>query len=426
MCKNNKLKESLQSLSQSTYLLLNKELHLADSYKNDSSSVSIGIVLCKIEPKMKEIPEFNICTELMTQDHKIKTLQGKLVGTYSGLSSVPDEETCILSFLKQVYQTSKKYNQIIFDKEYQSFEDLFYSEHFVLKDTATLYNFSFNKNELVLGHEISIRKAEKQISQEQEYLESKHNPYSFFTKSSYVIERNYRKKKIIGANTDIDAAKNVSELSETHDLFDLVINSLRILKSSAVYRDHRIKTEQITFHPFGSTITRSPVFENTVLGEECKIKKTDVALLCEIFDFLCNENDSRFKVALRRLSLGIERKNLEDKLIDYMIGLEALYLPDGNAELSFRLSVRAAFLLSSKIKRKNTYNFLRKIYDIRSSIVHGNKYELNIEDIKELEELLRKSVILWIKDKNNFSITEKTNSGKVKHEGKLDTILFDI
>lgn len=360
------------------------------------------------------------------QDDKIKALQGKLVGTYSGSSSVPDEETCILSFLKQVYLASRKYDPIIFDKEYQSFENLFYSEHLVFKDTANLYNFSFNKNELELEHEISIRKAEKQINQEPEYLDSKHNPYSFFTKSSYVIERNYKKKKIVGADTNINAAKSSSELSETNDLFDLVINSLRILKSSAVYRDHRIKTEQITFHPFGHTITRSLVFENTVLGEECKIKTTDVALLCEIFDFLCTENDSRFKVALRRLSLGIERENLEDKLIDYMIGLEALYLPDGNAELSFRLSVRAAFLLSSKIKRKNTYNFLKKMYNVRSSIVHGNKYELNIEDIKKLEELLRKSVILWIKDKNNFSITEKTKSGKVKHEGKLNTILFDI
>jgi len=295
----------------------------------------------------------------------------------------------------------------------------------VLKDTATLHNFSFSKNELKLGHGITIRKTKKTI-QEQEYLENKHNWHLSLTKSLYVLERNYEEKKIIGADTNIDTANRVSKLSETSDLFDQVINSLRLLKPSAVYRNHRIKTEYITFHPFRSTIIRSPIFENTVLGEECKIKKTDVALLCEIFDFLCNENDSRFKIASRRLSLGIERKNLEDKLIDYMIGLEALYLPDGNAELSFRLSVRVAFLLSSKIERKNTYEFLRKIYDVRSSIVHGNKYELNIEDIRRLEELLRKSVILWIKDKNNFSITEKTNSGKVKKEGKLSTILFDI
>ncbi|MEQ1779492.1 MAG: hypothetical protein ABL863_13205 [Nitrosomonas sp.] len=98
----------------------------------------------------------------MMLEDKIKALQGELVGTFSGLSSVPDEETCILSFLKQVYLASRKYDQAIFDKKYQLFEDLFYSERLVFKDTANLYNFSFNKNELALGHEISIRKAEKQ------------------------------------------------------------------------------------------------------------------------------------------------------------------------------------------------------------------------------------------------------------------------
>lgn len=65
MFKNSNLKESLQSLTQATYLLFNKELYLADSYKKDSSSDRIAIVVHKTEPKIKEIPEFNICTKLM-------------------------------------------------------------------------------------------------------------------------------------------------------------------------------------------------------------------------------------------------------------------------------------------------------------------------------------------------------------------------
>jgi hypothetical protein len=279
---------------------------------------------------------------------------------------------------------------------------------------------------LTLGHGVIIRKTIKSISQEEEYIERMNRPHSFFSESSYVIERNCKRKKIIGDSTDKDQAEIILELSETDDLFDLVINSLRILKPSGVYRDHRIKTENITFHPYGGTSIRSHIFENITIGEKCSIETTDIDSLSKIFDFLCNENDSRFKVARRRLSLGVERKNPEDKLIDYMIGLEALYLPDGNAELSFRLSVRVAFLMFPETNKKDTFNFLRRIYEVRSSIVHGNKYELNTEDIKRLEELLRKSVLLWIEDKNNFSVTEKTNSGKVKTEGKLDTMLFDF
>jgi hypothetical protein len=128
MYRNKKLKESLQLLSKTTYSLLNKKPRPVDSCKDDSSNIILAFH--RIEPKIKEISEFKICTELMAQDGKIKALQGKLVGTCSGLSSVPNEETCILSFLERVYQTSRKYDQIIFDKEYRSFENLFYSENY--------------------------------------------------------------------------------------------------------------------------------------------------------------------------------------------------------------------------------------------------------------------------------------------------------
>jgi hypothetical protein len=86
-----------------------------------------------------------------------------------------------------------------------------------------------------------------------------------------------------------------------------------------------------------------------------------------------------------------------------MIGLETLYMPDGNAELSFRLSIRVAFLLSPPPNRKDTFDFLKKMYNVRSKIVHGSEYDLKADDVSKLEELLRKSVILWIKNKNSFS-----------------------
>lgn len=404
MCNNKKLKESLQSLSKSVYQLFAEELHLEDDYQNDSLHISFA--LYKLESRIKEIREFNICVELMAQDEQIKALQGKLVGTYSGASSVRDEETCLLSFIKQIYFESKKYDQAIFDKKYFSFEELFYSDHLAFKDTVNLYNFSFDNTEIMLGHGLIIRKAIKPVDEQQDYAAIKYRPHILFSESSFVIERNYKRKKIVGESIEKDEAKINFELSETGDLFDLVINSLRLLKSSAVYRDHQIKSENITFHPLGGTIVRFPAFENTVVGEHCDIESADTAMLCSIFDFLYNEKDNRFRVALRRLSLGMERKNPEDKLLDYMIGLETLYMPDGNAELSFRLSVRVAFLLSLSKDRKETFDFLRTMYAVRSNIVHGSQYELKADDVKKLEALLRESIIHWIKNKNSFAASE--------------------
>ena len=182
----------------------------------------------------------------------------------------------------------------------------------------------------------------------------------------------------------------------------------------------------MTFHPHGGTSTSIPFFEKTVIGEKCVIEEKEISELKTILEFLINEKDSQFIVAQRRLSLGRERKELEDRLIDYMIGLEALYLPDGNQELSFRLSLRMAFLLrTDPSDRKEMYSFAREMYKTRSNIVHGNKYDLNVGEISKLEELLRESVKLWIKDKNNFSTNKDPDSGKLKSEGKLDNLFFD-
>lgn len=422
MYKNKELKETLQSLSQTAYSLYEKELQTDNSIHDET--LRINIALNKLAPRIKEIPEFQICIDLMARDEKIKTLQGKLVGTYTSMSIVESEEVCVLSFLNQMYYKSKKYDQDLFNKRYLSFEEFFYSNDLIFKDSANLYNFSFNKDEIALGHEITIRLEKGQTKPQDEYTEFKHRPHTVFSKSTYVLERDYKTKKIVD-ETDKKETEISKELSETSNLFDLVIDSLRILKSSAVYRDYRISSESITFHPFGAKLIRFSAFESVVMGEKCNIEEVDIVMLCKIFDFLCRENDSRFKVAQRRLSLGIERKNPEDRLIDYMIGLEALYLPDGNAELSFRLSIRVAFLLFAGDDKKEAFNFLRKMYGVRSSIVHGNKYSLSLEDIEKLEEMLRKSVILWIEDKNYFSVTEKTKSGKLKNEGNLDIMLFD-
>ena len=56
--------------------------------------------------------------------------------------------------------------------------------------------------------------------------------------------------------------------------------------------------------------------------------------------------------------------------------------------------------------RKETFDFLRKMYTVRSNIVHGSEYDLKSDDVKKLEGLLRESIILWIKNKNSFSASE--------------------
>lgn len=426
MVNNTKLKDCLQSLAQSTLSLYNEYLPPDKLELSSNELPHIYISLGKLDQKVTENPEFSTCIRLMEKDKKIKALHGQLVGTLESAMALQDEKVSILSFLQQLYIKNPTYEQCLFDQDYSSFEELFYSDTLRFRDTSCLFNFQYSSNVVELGHGLNISRTTMPIDPQEAYIERMQRSYVTRSKSDFVIERLYDRNKTVGDITRPNKQEVEEGLSKTGDLFDSVIATLRILKPSAVFRDHRISSELMTFHPTRGTITTIPFFENIAVGEKCVIEDKDIPELETNLTFLINESDSRFNVAQRRLSLGIERKNLEDRLIDYMIGLEALYLPDGNQELSFRLSLRMAFLLyTDPIERKRMYYFAREMYKTRSNIVHGNKYDLNVDETSKLEELLRRSLKLWIKEKSKFSVNKLSHSGKLQSEGELDNLFFD-
>jgi len=78
-------------------------------------------------------------------------------------------------------------------------------------------------------------------------------------------------------------------------------------------------------------------------------------------------------LALRRWSGSFDRESNEDSLIDYWIGLEALFTPDTTTELRFRAAMRiAAFLGQTADERSSVFKGVKTSYDWRSAIVHGS------------------------------------------------------
>jgi hypothetical protein len=81
--------------------------------------------------------------------------------------------------------------------------------------------------------------------------------------------------------------------------------------------------------------------------------------------------------AVRRFSYASERDRPDDRLVDLMIAAESLFLggesgPASRGELSYRLSLRAAFFIDSRdYSRRQVFNHMRRAYDNRSAIVHG-------------------------------------------------------
>ena len=107
---------------------------------------------------------------------------------------------------------------------------------------------------------------------------------------------------------------------------------------------------------------------------------------------------SRFNLAYDRLTdwvLGREWEQAGDRLIDYWIAFESLFLPDDSPqELGYRVSLRVAYFISaSPEERRTVFREIRRSYKARSVLVHGRQPRDNVYQITDYtEEALRRAL----------------------------------
>ena len=98
-------------------------------------------------------------------------------------------------------------------------------------------------------------------------------------------------------------------------------------------------------------------------------------------------NNTRFTLALHRFGSAFDEANLEDKLIDLWIGLEALFSVGIKQELSYRISLRIAYFLGKTAEaREKIFNRLRESYKCRGSIVHSGQSRGSLDVITQRTE----------------------------------------
>lgn len=126
------------------------------------------------------------------------------------------------------------------------------------------------------------------------------------------------------------------------------------------------------------------------------------AALDEAKDLLAKRLDNQ--LSNKKLDLAISRwmdskrgGNVADQFIDLRIALEALYLPDDNSELSFRLANRGAWHLGSNFEeRLKCQETLSKAYSLASKAIHAGTKPFTQEDEKLLgdaQNLCRRGIL---------------------------------
>ncbi len=184
-------------------------------------------------------------------------------------------------------------------------------------------------------------------------------------------------------------------LPRARSIRDAVVNSLLILKPEGAFIGPDWVSSPNPFY-FGEPRWSFPTRPNLQSEIAAELTDEEADTVRGLVEIRSNATlDGQLALALRRLQDASIRTVESDKLIDYWIGLEALF-GQTHQELRYRVSFRLArFLGTEQAERKAIRNAAYKSYALRSKVVHGSSVEGQLAPrLNEAGAWLRDSVRL--------------------------------
>lgn len=365
-------------------------------------------------------------------DPKVAKHLNTLVGT-SEVRTRVDTDHCLRAFLTQLLREGQdlRLEEAVFDRLYKEFEDYFYRDTVWYRFLSPLNNFRVEIEKVELSPNFSIIKiprAERgqMLSQSREFdLFAQHHMMPF---NEHALELFLEVPKVFGEGPAVPDMENLpSQIARKQ--FDEACSALRLYKSGAVSHDY-VRIGSTSWELHGGTYTVSSVGMRAAIGPQQILSKQEVAEFLKFWGFFQRarkKKQNRTDIALRRFNFAYERVRPEDKLIDYLIGFEALLLKRSERqELEYRLALRGSVLLGKTAEERQTvFKELKTAYQERSNIVHGgtvrgavkigaNRIKFN-EFVEKVEQRLRASI-------KEFVALSETQSESEVIEGLDDRI----
>lgn len=106
-----------------------------------------------------------------------------------------------------------------------------------------------------------------------------------------------------------------------------------------------------------------------------EINENELEEIKDLFLFFKKTESSKLKNALNRFRYCTYRTKEDDRILDAVIAMESLLDDNTQGEITFKISLRMSYIISlfnNKINPLDTFNAMKKIYNYRSNIVHGN------------------------------------------------------
>ncbi|MBA7696879.1 hypothetical protein ES703_105533 [subsurface metagenome] len=224
-----------------------------------------------------------------------------------------------------------------------------------------------------------------------------------------------------------------AEGDRARDLLFNFITASRLCHEGAITAGPLISasTRNSEWSSIGGTTIWTSVSKFDYLHKEPNyiLHQSDVSQINELMKNLNNLRKEKklpsIDVALRRFHSAYHG-DIEDRIIDQMIAFESLYLGDAQ-ELRYKLALRTALLLDKdENTRKIIFSDMKKAYDLRSQIVHGDRQpgrdELR-DIVPKTEDYLRQSIrrflLLLSQGKTLKEIRSKLLDENILKNGRL-------
>lgn len=286
-----------------------------------------------------------------------------------------------------------------------------------------LYSFKCDTKSINFTYGIEIKRI---FAEFHDYLASQR---SIFNKTE-PSEANWivifpQQRKIIGNTKEEKLREAFKEQDNASQLLVNFITALKLCHKGRVIAGPLISASNVNSEwSFGGTTIHSQVSETKFFIEESEfiLKQSEVTKINKILNDLIN---AQVADKLKYLYIVLDRfhssyhGNIEDRLIDQIIALEAIYLKDPQ-ELNYKLGMRTAFLIGRNGNdKKLIFKTIKNAYTARSKIVHGGEPPKRSELRKitsEVDQYIRRSILKYLIMLKNKSLKDIKDS--------LDTLIL--
>lgn len=332
-----------------------------------------------------------------------------LVGTDHTKRRLESAEILRIIIVDVLNQSELANQNIKLEELYKKIEEWFFKDIHKIRFFAPISNFSMDDDAIQISSSLSIVRISNK--EKEDLLSSTHIFDSYFqilASREFAFEYFVDVPKLIGESNS--ESKGTLPSYTARIVFTELTTALRLFKPGLTGFNHIWETDTI-WDILGNSITHSNGAAD-FLGERMHLNVKDIKeflTLWQKYKKTLQRGLKKITNATDRLNFGTERIRPTDRMVDYFIGFESLFLNDKDPELNYRLSLYASHWIGASIEdRKRIFKVINKGYKQRSLIVHGGepKSSVNINGVaitteehsKLIEDYLRSAINKFVNE----------------------------